>query len=87
MIEEPEHIGRTVRSTTGLTQKEFCEKYHIGLWALRGWEQGTREPDTHTRVYLSLIEAFPTLVAELVEEVCESTQSDCPQAPGVVDNL
>ena len=32
---------RKIRKSTDLTQDEFCDKYGVGLSALRTWEQGT----------------------------------------------
>lgn len=87
MNEESDNIARTVRSTTGLTQKAFSEKYHISVWTLRSWEQGVRNPDTSTRVYLSLIAAFPELMEDLVRSVSETSQSRYPQDKEAGDNL
>jgi len=37
---------RTIRASTGLTQKAFSEKYDIPLRTLQDWEGGKREaPD------------------------------------------
>ena len=40
-----------LRSATGLTQAEFCEKYHISIYALQSWEQGLRKP-SETVIYM-----------------------------------
>lgn len=87
MKEIPDSFARSVRSTTSLSQKEFCVKYQIGLWALRGWEQGTRKPDTHTRAYLSLIKAYPERIAEMLAEASKEAQSSYQQDEESVDNL
>lgn len=62
-------IEQRVRSTTGLTQEEFCEKYLIDIGTLRGWEQGRRKPDRATVVYLHLIEYKPKRIALWLEEL------------------
>ncbi len=35
---------KEIRKITGLTQRRFCEKYHVPLSTLRQWEQANREP-------------------------------------------
>ena len=40
--EDPAGYMKRLRSYTGLTQKDFAEKYHIPLPTIRCWEQGQR---------------------------------------------
>lgn len=35
---------KEIRKLTGLSQPNFCDKYHIPLTTLRKWEQGHRTP-------------------------------------------
>ena len=39
---DPAGYMKRLRSYTGLTQKDFAEKYHIPLPTIRCWEQGQR---------------------------------------------
>lgn len=52
-----------LRQRTGLSQSEFCDKFHIGIRALQAWEQGWRN--------------CPPYVVYLIERVLdyESAQS------------
>jgi len=50
---------RTLRRALGLTQEEFCARYHIPLDTLRDWEQGRSEPDQPARAYLAAIAGDP----------------------------
>lgn len=55
MIEKKVTV-KELRSITGLSQQEFCKKYHIGLRALQSWEQGQRNtPESIIFLLQSLI--------------------------------
>ncbi|MBD5585075.1 MAG: helix-turn-helix domain-containing protein [Clostridia bacterium] len=53
---------KELRSRTGLTQVKFAEKFHIGLPALRSWEQGWSRPQSGV---LFMIERILDLEDEL----------------------
>ena len=44
------------RAATGLSQRAFAERFHIGLARLKDWEQGRTMPDSAALAYLRLIE-------------------------------
>ena len=47
-----------LRKRTGLSQKKFAEKYHLGLRALQSWEQGWRNtPESILYMVQKLIES------------------------------
>ena len=51
-----------LRKRTGLSQKKFAEKYHLGLRALQSWEQGWRNT--------------PESILYMVQKLIESENSD-----------
>lgn len=57
---------RAIRVRTKKTQQEFAQAYHIPIGTVRDWEQRRRQPDAPARVLLSMIEAEPETVAQLV---------------------
>lgn len=42
---------KDIRLSTGLSQKEFAQKYHISIKSLQNWEQDRRTPPEST-VYM-----------------------------------
>lgn len=50
---------KTVRTTLGLTQEEFAERYKIPIGTLRDWEQSRVEPDAPARAYIQVIAGDP----------------------------
>ena len=56
--------AKIIRRALGLTQEEFATRFGIPLGTLRDWEQGTAEPDTCARTYLTVIARNPKAVAE-----------------------
>ena len=61
-----------IRTSQGLTQDEFCRRYHLSLSSLRNWEQGRRQniPQA-TRLLLKLIEKEPEVVSRVLEELAD----------------
>jgi putative transcriptional regulator len=57
---------RAIRIATNKTQKEFAEAYGLPIGTIRDWEQNRRQPDAPARVLLSLIEAEPGTVENLI---------------------
>jgi putative transcriptional regulator len=57
---------RAIRIATNKTQKEFAEAYGLPVGTVRDWEQNRRQPDAPARVLLSLIEAEPGTVENLI---------------------
>jgi putative transcriptional regulator len=53
---------RAIRAKLKLTQKQFCERYHIPLATLRDWEQGRRVPDAPARALIKAIREEPVAV-------------------------
>jgi putative transcriptional regulator len=58
-----------LRRKLGLSQVQFANRYRIPLSTLRQWEQGTREPDTATRLLIAVIAEDPALVASVAARV------------------
>jgi putative transcriptional regulator len=50
---------KTVRTTLGLTQEEFAERYKIPIGTLRDSEQSRVEPDAPARAYIQVIAGDP----------------------------
>jgi putative transcriptional regulator len=53
----------TLRQKLKLSRAEFAARYHIPIETLRGWEQGTLQPDAVAEALLHLISANPAGVA------------------------
>jgi putative transcriptional regulator len=53
--------ARCPRHSRGLdlSQHAFADAYRIPLAALKGWEQGRRQPDATASAYLSVIAHLP----------------------------
>lgn len=47
------HSIKDLRSSTGLTQKDFAAKYQIPLSTLRKWEQGESSPPPYVLSFLA----------------------------------
>lgn len=60
---------RMIRERTGLSQREFAARFHIGLGRLRDFEQARSEPDTLVRVFYRLILEDPARAASLADRV------------------
>ena len=60
---------KALRKDLGLTQKQFCEKYHLHLSVLKEWEQGRREPHLSAKLLLFLISKIPEKVGPFTSEV------------------
>ncbi|MBD3818129.1 helix-turn-helix domain-containing protein [Brevundimonas diminuta] len=60
----PERVNvREIRDRLGLTQVAFADRFGFNIHTLRQWEQGIREPEAPTRVYLEVIDRAPEAVA------------------------
>jgi putative transcriptional regulator len=53
---------KAIRIGLGMTQEEFDGRFGFSVNTLRHWEQGTRQPEGATRVYLLVIERAPKAV-------------------------
>lgn len=62
-----DNLARRARTSSGLSQQEFCRKYLIPKGTFLGWERGEREPDRAAAAYLRLIEQHPLVIASLIE--------------------
>lgn len=60
---------KTVRERLGKTQGQFSNEFKLPLGTVRDWEQHRREPDTGSKVYLSMIEADPEGVQKILAKV------------------
>ena len=59
---------QNVRNTSGLSQKDFAEKFGISLSSVKNYEQGRRPAPGTIRVLYSLILSNPELVAQAVKK-------------------
>jgi putative transcriptional regulator len=57
---------RKLRTSLGLSQVEFAERYSIPLANIRRYEIGRTLPPVAVRAYLRIIEAEPEHVAEVL---------------------
>jgi len=60
---------KAIRERRNMTQGEFSEAYKLPIGTVRDWEQHRREPDTGSKVYLSMIEADPEGVRRILAKV------------------
>lgn len=60
---------KAIRRRVKLTQGEFAATYKLPLGTVRDWEQGRRQPETGSRLYLRMIEADPTGVQDIIAKV------------------
>ena len=58
-----------MRIARDLTQGEFSKKYRLPIGTVRDWEQHRREPDTGSKLYLSMIQADPEAVEKILAKV------------------
>jgi putative transcriptional regulator len=83
-----------LRKKTGLSQRKFAKKYHIGLRALQSWEQGWRDiPESTLYMIQRIIELEGASIDKqdyvnkwfLVDD-CEKFIAKCPVCGKVVDS-
>ena len=60
---------KALRDRIGKTQGEFSKDFKLPIGTVRDWEQHRREPDTGSKVYLSMIEADPEGVKRILAKV------------------
>lgn len=60
---------KALRSRIGKTQGQFSEEFKLPIGTVRDWEQHRREPETASKVYLSMIEADPEGVKRILAKV------------------
>jgi putative transcriptional regulator len=60
---------KALRQRIGKTQGQFSSEFKLPVGTLRDWEQHRREPDTGSKVYLSMIEADPEAVKRILAKV------------------
>jgi putative transcriptional regulator len=60
---------KALRQRIGKTQDQFSNEFKLPVGTLRDWEQHRREPDTGSKVYLSMIEADPEGVKQILAKV------------------
>ncbi len=57
---------RAIRARTGLSQAQFARRFGFTPGAVRGWEQGRRQPEAAARVLLLVIARRPDVVDEVL---------------------
>lgn len=67
-VAEPVDI-KALRQRVGKTQGQFSKDFRLPIGTIRDWEQHRREPDTGSKVYLSMIEADPEAVIQILAKV------------------
>lgn len=69
-VRVPETIDvAVIRRRLGLTQAEFAARYGFSAGNVRNWEQGHRQPDGATRVYLKVIDLHPAVVDKALADL------------------
>jgi putative transcriptional regulator len=59
-VSVPAHVNvRAIRRRQGMTQRAFAQCYGFGVWAVRNWEQGRRQPEKSARILLTIIDREP----------------------------
>ena len=59
-VSVPAHVDvRAIRHRQGMTQRAFARCYGFGVWAVRNWEQGRRQPEKSARILLTIIDREP----------------------------
>ncbi len=53
---------KAIRRRVKMSQAEFARAYGISKRALQEWEQGSRQPDSAARAYLTVIAKEPAVV-------------------------
>jgi len=62
-VHVPAHVDvKAIRTKLGMTQQAFAARFGFSINTLRHWEQGKREPEGPTRVYLLVIDRAPHAV-------------------------
>lgn len=57
---------RMTRTTLGLSQAEFAERFRVPIGTLRDWEQARVTPPEFAVAYAKVIAKHPDIVAEAV---------------------
>lgn len=57
----------SIRKRTGKTQDQFARAFRLPIGTVRDWEQRRSQPDAPARVLLSLIQAEPEVIEQLVQ--------------------
>lgn len=57
---------RLARTSLGLTQAEFAQRFRVPVGTLRDWEQARSMPPDFAIAYVRVIMAHPDMVAQLV---------------------
>lgn len=65
VIHKPMDV-KAVRAGTKKSQQAFAAAYRIPVGTLRDWEQGRRQPDAPARTLLTMIQADPVAVENLL---------------------
>jgi len=64
-IHAPQEMDvKAIRTTQGLTQVQFAQRYGFSASAVRDWEQNRRQPEAAARVLLKVIQRHPEAVLE-----------------------
>jgi putative transcriptional regulator len=59
---------RAIRQGLGMSQRRFAERFALGLWSLRRWEQGAKRPPRTVELLLTLIGRDPNVVDRAVAD-------------------
>jgi putative transcriptional regulator len=57
---------RVTRTSLGLSQPEFAERFHVPVGTLRDWEQARVMPPDFAMAYIRVIGLMPDAVAKAV---------------------
>ena len=59
---------RGIRQGLGLSQAQFARRFGFSVGAVRGWEQGLRQPEAAARILLLVIARNPGVVDEVLAD-------------------
>lgn len=65
-IQTPNPDVRYVRGRLGVSQEEFAIRFGLEVDTIRNWEQRRNEPDSATRLLLTLIQHHPQIVQAIL---------------------
>lgn len=58
-----------IREASGLTQKEYCDKFSLNLRTYQGWECGRRKASPTVCILLQLLPRLPPKAIELLADL------------------
>ncbi len=68
-VHAPERIDvKAIRKAQGLSQAKFAERFGLPKATIEEWEQGRRQPDTGSRLFLKVVASDPDAVVRALSQ-------------------